>query len=36
MPEALSVKIQDVRGEFSRTFKVSGALGKGHEHDTKQ
>lgn len=24
MPGALSVKIQDVRGEFSRTFKVTG------------
>lgn len=36
MPEALSVKIQDVRGEFSRTFKVTVALGKGHENDTQQ
>lgn len=36
MPEALSVKIQDARGEFSRTFKVTVALGKGHENDTQQ
>lgn len=36
MPEALSVKIQDVRREFSRTFKVTVPLGKGHEDYTKQ
>lgn len=36
MPKVLSVKIQDVRGEFSTAFKVSVALGKGQEDYTKQ
>ena len=30
MPEVLSVKIQDVKRECSRTFKATVALGKGH------